>query len=916
MKNDRLWRLTAALLTMFIIQSVRAQVILVKTEPPPLLSPTSIEAGESNSGAKLDLWTSKIAVLLREAGVDARLEDEEILLSAGSRSAIILPHAECLTDAQIQALQEHVNQGYGLWITSGTGYRDATGSPRGFGFLEEILGGKIETTRFQAETTAALHMRFGKPGSCQIPPGYYLRLALTENPPCLTGGDPKDVVGYWTWDSFKEIPSDSIPRDPGMIARTLPSGGRVVWMGAGVEQFHLDPVNRKMALSLIGEVVRWLDGEGLPAVEAWPEGRECAVLIHGDIEDQFQAVKRLTDIIKKLRLPATYSILTREAVKYPLAVEAILETDCEIAVHGDNHAIFAGQSYDVQMGRLQNAAGFVALYGPRPTTFRPPELSYDETTLRAAKASGYTTFLACNHPDRDYPICDPDDRSAEGGLVMFPKSELDDYDLFERLKVVGEAAKVHTLVDDFIRIRDVGGLYKLNYHSQYLATDELPTVLESALTEIRGYKSVWFADSRDISEWVRSRSRVHLKSVSTADVVRVSLTNNSSEPIRGLVLRALPPRKVPAELLVPREVSQNCEYDVREGVLYAKIPLLKPGAIFEMELASSKGRALSSLNKKTVFTALKVAFAVGGVFILWFVMYLAFSGGKVRRVSVRSFGGGQVVEDDVIYRKLGLKPVPQTPAPPKSFFPVIPPAAASISVSNPARRTSADFQQHPAFFAEPVTPATPEPRVRETNPVQIPSSKLQTPNSKLVSKVPSLPLMGLHLTGSAKRSPQMTRRVGRASEPDRMALSGSKARPAPSAPVVTTNLPRVEAVLDNLPESLMDESTVFSLLSAETTPVSPSPVSRPGGLAPPPQGNLKSLYRSPSDSRTTANPPQAGRQSDRRAPSGQPPNAAKPRPTPKPASTNTLQQTSLVRTSIDMIRRHQARVTGGKDEWR
>jgi hypothetical protein len=711
--------------------SAAGEVVLVRAET----SARSI--GQPNPEALLDQWTSNLSVLLREAGTMAKLEDEDILTSSDSKKVIILPHADYLSDAQILALKDHLEEGGGLWITGGTGYRDQAGVVRGWKFLEETLAGAIGTSRFNAGEAASFDLRFGHPGTCKLPPGYKLRLALTETPLFLGGGDKADIVAYWASDSYREIPSDSIPRDAAMVARALPSGGRVFWTGAGVEQFHLDPVNRAKAITLIGEVVQWLEGNGIPAVEAWPEGRQVGVLVHGDVEDQFQSIRAITDVLKKQRIPSTFNVLTAEAVKHPEAMEAILTTACELSIHGDNHAVFSGQAYELQASRIQNAAGFVALYGPAPTAFRPPELTYDDNTLRAAQNKGFTTFLACNHPDRDYPLYEPENRNAESALVMYPKSELDDYDLYGRLNIAGEEAKVHAMMDDFNRIRDVGGLYKINYHSQYIVNAEFPRVIENTLAQIKAYQGVWFADSKTITRWIQDRARLNLQSVSTSEQVRVTLTNTGPEPVKGVILKVLPPSNVPVELLKPTEVSQSCEYDVRDGALYAKIPLLKPGTIFRMDLGSSKRHPLSAISKKTLMTWIKVFFVVGGIFILWFVMYLAFSGGKVR--SPRSLRESMKLTPSPESGTTLLQPIFSSlkPETMKPVFPVIPAMAVSVNRQPDAQRLP---------IPEPVEPA---PEVRKTNPappanqtaISAPVPRLLTPLQPTVRPVPAMPVL-------------------------------------------------------------------------------------------------------------------------------------------------------------------------------
>ncbi len=886
--------LQQGILTLLIQGRASAQVVLVKPES------TAKFLAPDNPDKQIEDWTSTILSLLRESGVDPVVENESFLVSNPPRSTLILLHAELLSVGQIKILQEHLNQGNGLWICSATGYRDETGKVRGWDFLQNLLGGTIDSVDYTRGAAVSLQMRYGQPGSSNVPPGYRLRLALQEKPLFLKMGNSEEIVGYWAREKYVEEIPDSIPRQAGIIARSLLSGGRVVWMGAGIEGLHVDPVNKEMALKVIGELVAWLDGNGIPSVEAWPDGKKCAVMVHGDIEDKFESVKRLTGVFKRKNIPVTYNVLTSEAAKFPQTIEEMAKTGAEISVHGDNHKIFAGQTYQTQVDRLKSTAGFVTLYGPPPTTFRPPELSYDDNTLRAAKVAGFTNFLAYNQADRDYPVFSTQERSIDFGLVCFPKSELDDYDLSPKVIEKSDLEKSHSFIGDFNRIYDLHGLYKLNFHSQYLNTEELPKAVEETLIEIQRHDDVWFADARTIANWIRVRGRLLLQTNSNSSVIHLSLTNTSSAPARDVVLRILPPQNVPAELLIPSQVSENCQYDVRNGVLYASIPTLKPGEIFKMELGASDGIALSAVNKNIIVTGAKALAALIAIFILWFIMYLAFSGKKIKPVF--SSGSNSVPEsgEETFYRKLGIKPpsadqkvideAHKSPVAPIPAQPNMTQSGGPLASTRTIPSVSVTLTAVPGKRLSPIT-----------NPhSEIAPSSQDVYRLERISRIPTLPVVMKPLTATERKVPSTdTHRKIKPIAPIHPTVIGSE--------ITKIDEPRSARVI-NPPPPLKDTGNQTQ---------APKPIIAPPGgeVSRAPQVVTQTVnrgsatFQSPAGIRTTANLPKTNKQTplellQSNDPSYNPPSQQKQAQEPK----------GMARTSVDIFRKHQSKTSNG-EEW-
>lgn len=892
------------LLVLTISAQVSGQVILVK----PQTSAAIVAPDDPNK--QVESWIANLLILLREAGGNPVVENELFVNSNESRSTILLFNAECLSDTLIKALQEHVDQGGNLWITGATGYRNETGAVRGWVFLRSLLGGDFQLLNTHAGAPVSLHLKYGKPGTSSVPPGYRWRLALDGRQILATPESESDIAGYWAGEKYIEGPADSISRHTGFLAKTTLSGGRIVWMGAGLEGIHLDPVNREMTLKIFSELIGWLNGNGIPSVEAWPNGNKSAVLIHGDIEDKFDAVGRLTDVFKRQNVPVTYKILVNEAERFPKAIDKILETKAELSVHGDNHALFAGQPLATQIERLQRAAGFISLYGKPPVSFRPPELAYDLNTLSALKTAGYSNFLAYDKPDRDYPIYIVDERSPEAGIVFFPKGELDDYDLAVNVTANTTEIKKKNLISDFNRIYSVHGLYKLNFHSQYLTTSELPQAVEGTIVEIKSHDDVWFAQAREISDWIRLRSRLLIQSNSTNSTITVTLTNTSAAATREVVLRVLPPQNVPAELLTPRHVSHNCQYDVRDDALFVSLPTLKPGEMFKMDLSAGSGRALNDANKKILINSVKAFVAIAAIVILWFVMYLAFSGKKIKRGS--SIKLAPITEqEENWYKKQGfnLKPVD---------LKELHNGHSSDKTNSSAEQSKRDFVQSDFIQTAVFRPMVSNAPMRNSSaapPVEYPittSSINGKPGNfpaergiryERSTKIPSVPMVMKPLTAVERDNPKP-------STIDRKAKQKADVVDMQQSAKVTKNATPILVSKDRQPPSSDSRTAVGG--NQTTFPTQTRSIvnqsNTPGPLQKPRSNPTAGTFKSPSGLRTTAILPKtASSQSHSQRRGFQIPDAEE--------APDTAVSNSSVRTSIEILRsKHQ--VSGGSEDWR
>jgi peptidoglycan/xylan/chitin deacetylase (PgdA/CDA1 family) len=112
-----------------------------------------------------------------------------------------------------------------------------------------------------------------------------------------------------------------------------------------------------------------------------PEGQHFSVV---------EVLPRLLELLASRRVRATFFVEGLNAEMYPQALQRIVESGHEVAVHAWRHEEWAALDAETEVALLERAGGAMRRIGIEPTGFRPPGGGLTERTLRLLGEHGYS----------------------------------------------------------------------------------------------------------------------------------------------------------------------------------------------------------------------------------------------------------------------------------------------------------------------------------------------------------------------------------------------------------------------------------------------------------------------------------------------------------------------------------------------
>jgi peptidoglycan/xylan/chitin deacetylase (PgdA/CDA1 family) len=485
-----------------------------------------------NNSAKLDSIIARWRAAVSATGADVRVLAPEALEHASDAQVLVVPSSPCLGVATREALERAAVLGQGVILTAAAGLYDGGCSYVGYGLIVALTGATRADT---LESRAMVYVTIpgGSPLGTDLPPATRIEVNPGAHIALRRPGRDAFYSGY----DMEPAPAARRPLLDGAIVHASYGRGRAVFWG-----FELDNVvdrawNRGMLALLVRNSVAWAAGHPLATVEAWPRGHAAAAVLAQDVESEFSNARYALDSLRAAGVPATYFLTSRLALKHRRLTRA-LAAHGEIGTHTDRHQLLGGAPRDSQAEWLRRTQQELTRVLGRPVAgLRPPEEQFDTATLAEwIRAGGSYVFGANNSRVAAPELL----RIGTDTLLLLARATDDDVIAVHSVASDPVRELTERYLADFARIRALGGLYLLSYHSQLLARPELVPALAKLARAIAGEGNVWRATAGEVATWWRARANLRVAAWrEPGGEIMVSIHNVGSTRVDGAVVRVV-----------------------------------------------------------------------------------------------------------------------------------------------------------------------------------------------------------------------------------------------------------------------------------------------------------------------------------------------------------------------------------------
>ena len=319
---------------------------------------------------------------------------------------------------------------------------------------------------------------------------------------------------------------------------------------------------------LVRNSVAWSAGAVMASVEPWPADHHAAAVIAQDVEADYSAARYALDSLNAAKVPSTFYLVSDLARHNKRLSKAMAEAG-EVGSHTENHRLLGGTTLEEQRERLRiSQRDLTDLLGYPVRGLRPPEEQFDRATLVAWLRNGGNYVFGANDSRSGAPELLPLDGDT---LVLFGRVTPDDFGARADARLGIDRASAAYL-NDFAKMRSLGGLYILNYHSQLLARPDQVPVLARVARSIASDSTVWLTTVGAVAHWWRARAGLVVSARVRGDRLLVDVRNRGPGMVTGAVVRvALGAPHVARRATVPL-------VNAAPGVVRFSLPAIGPGS--------------------------------------------------------------------------------------------------------------------------------------------------------------------------------------------------------------------------------------------------------------------------------------------------------------------------------------------------
>ncbi len=506
------------------------------------------------------------------------ISDKELNRLPRETRVMILPATDLLSDRQRRAIRNFMREGGGVIASGLTGYYNERGRIENDSFLFEEFGGEW-VAGLPAQPYGILQALGGDHAPADgIPAGFRLNIAAQE---------PLMAVRSITSNSIGRLHTYNAPdplSDPFADATLILYGernqGRFFWTRFNPQDVSREPAQQRVYQTMMINALAYVTYTPTVAVREWPQGMQSAMVMAALPNVGFDAprfrssMKLALDALQAGNATGTFFLTSSEAGTYGDLVRR-MNTLGEIAIAGDTDNVLINQALPTQAERLSTARGALGRSSTLPVSgLFPPGGFFDANTARAMSSAGLRYLLvpptdvsgSAGHvswlADADYREVSMDNFTVApttrrrsfsrpappatamstvpsvGRIFHFPLLTRDDYNIFNtQPDGAMPEGLFRAYAEDFTQMHDLGGLYILPYHPEFLTQT---TSRAAVLTQMAGFArdtGSWVTTLRDVYNWQVQKENVRVLMGGFSDLgMSLEIINSSGNVIEGLTL--------------------------------------------------------------------------------------------------------------------------------------------------------------------------------------------------------------------------------------------------------------------------------------------------------------------------------------------------------------------------------------------
>lgn len=521
--------------------------------------------------------------LLSEIGIEYELITDTQLEKGMLEefTVLILPAALCLSEQERSSIRGFLNEGKGVVASSTVGARSQNGEWVGWGLLEELTDSKV-ADYLGKKPGVWITFVGDSPLSMGLGPGFRMQFHVGQQ----IGISRASRDAYWSdWGRYPRRITKESHSDVAVIHGSY-GKGRTVWFGFTVTEAIEDSLDQMALKRFLLNAILWTGRIPMSQAWYWPGSHQGAAIFVQDVEHQFENGENAAETLREEGVPGTFFCVSDLAIDNQALVTTFAEIG-EVGSHSDDHQVFKGQPFDLQLRRMKKSiSDLERMTDVQVKGLHPPQELWDEKSSKAWATVG-GEYIYGNPSFRQLlPELVTIEKSPSKGLnridtlVVIPRTVRDDYDFLikQGLTDKEEILRLHKL--DFEKIWDVNGLYTFSYHSHLLASPDNVGILAS-LVKYAKMHDLWFTTAEEVCRWWKMRKRVFVEThMVSDDCILLSTRNLNSESIAHLSVVVYLPR-TPKTVEISSDSSDvpSPRRHLEESKLVVEIETLKPNSI-------------------------------------------------------------------------------------------------------------------------------------------------------------------------------------------------------------------------------------------------------------------------------------------------------------------------------------------------